>query len=354
MAKGERNVNPATAALKASKKAGIKKQKTQLAQQRAEKLSRRNPDRLQRQIDDLNQVKERSGGVLRPKDKETLEQLERDVRAIRKAREMLGDKAPQFKERQGGYRDGGNSGDGVLGKRRRDEGSGARRPTRDGDSSDTDADIGDMPMPKDVENMPPVPRRQHNRTNNNSNPTGGPHALPSKPGDAPAAPTPAQSVYSAAPQIRDLKKEAVSRFVPAAVVNKIRAAKGEGRLLEPEEADALEKQGYTGVLATAEKAAEEEKNEIEYRLMAREQQEGPAGTLEEEELRFQEELNAVQRPDAIEQDIEHIADEAEHEAEFRLMAREHEEGQADAAAQSTRARQELRHVEMEEVQDEDS
>src|ERR1700759_218862 len=96
MAKGERQINPATAALKASKKASIKKQKTQLAQQRTEKFARRNPDRLQKQIDELNALKDRSGGVLRPKDKETLDQLERDLRAVRKAREILGDKAPTY------------------------------------------------------------------------------------------------------------------------------------------------------------------------------------------------------------------------------------------------------------------
>jgi hypothetical protein len=351
MAKGERNVNPATAALKASKKATIKKQKTQVAQQRAEKLARRNPDRLQRQIDDLNQLKDRSGGTLRQKDKDTLEQLERDVRAVRKARELLGDKAPQFKERRETRDTRDTHEDGVLGKRRRDD----TRPqwNREANSSsDTDDDIGDIPMPNDTENMPPVPRKQHSGRNTHDPNSRGPHSLPSRP-DATTTTAPAQSVYSAAPQIRDLKKEAVSKFVPAVVAAKIRASKGEGRLLEPEEADALEKQGYSGVQLAAKKAAEEEEREIEYRLMAREEHEGPAGRLEEEELRFQEELNEVRRPDDIEQVIEQIVDEAEHEAEFRLMAREQEEGKPDPHSQSKRARQELRHVEMEEVDDED-
>ena len=102
----------------------------------------------------------------------------------------------------------------------------------------------------------------------------GPHALPAKP--AVAAPA-AQTVYVSAPQIRNLQKEAVSRFVPTAVAQKIAAAKGAGgRLVEPEEADRLEKEGYRtattaaiGISAdyAAEKAADEAVKEVEYRLM---------------------------------------------------------------------------------------
>ncbi|KAI5299455.1 hypothetical protein KEM55_002134, partial [Ascosphaera atra] len=51
-------------------------------------------------------------------------------------------------------------------------------------------------------------------------------------------------VYEAAPQIRDLRKEAVSRFVPAAVRQKQQNLTAAGRLLEPEEMDKLEKAGY--------------------------------------------------------------------------------------------------------------
>jgi hypothetical protein len=85
-----------------------------------------------------------------------------------------------------------------------------------------------------------------------------PNALPSRPGadgdgdtemggqEKPIAPA-AVTSYSAAPIIRDLRKEAASAFVPAAVRNKIKAQKGEGgRLLEPEELEKLEQSGYGG------------------------------------------------------------------------------------------------------------
>jgi hypothetical protein len=55
-----------------------------------------------------------------------------------------------------------------------------------------------------------------------------------------------KTVYEAAPVIRDLRKEAVSAFVPAAVRTKMQKAKGVGGLVEPEEADRLEKEGYLG------------------------------------------------------------------------------------------------------------
>ena len=49
----KRALNPAAAALKAQKQAAAKKGKAQVLAQRNERLARRNPDRLQRQIDDL-------------------------------------------------------------------------------------------------------------------------------------------------------------------------------------------------------------------------------------------------------------------------------------------------------------
>ena len=160
--KSSRTVNPATAALKADKAKSIKKNKTLQAKQTAEKLARRNPERLQRQIDELKTHGEKSGG-LRPKDKQTLEELERDVKRIRKAREVLGDsfKKPERKD---------TGGDGVLGKRRRSEDGprrdwqGQQQQRRRGDgpqSSDSDSDARDIPMPLDTANMPPVPRRQN-------------------------------------------------------------------------------------------------------------------------------------------------------------------------------------------------
>jgi hypothetical protein len=44
--------------------------------------------------------------------------------------------------------------------------------------------------------------------------------------------------------VRDLRKEAVSAFVPTAVRMKLDKSKGQGGLMEPEEADRLEKEGY--------------------------------------------------------------------------------------------------------------
>ena len=59
-----------------------------------------------------------------------------------------------------------------------------------------------------------------------------------------AAPVEAKTVYEAKPVIRDLRKEAVSAFVPTVVKMKLDKVKGQGGLMEPEEADRLEKEGY--------------------------------------------------------------------------------------------------------------
>ena len=281
----KRTVNPATAALKASKLKSIKKSKIELAARRNEKLAHRNPERLQRQIDDLKALEQ--SGELKAREKTILEGLEKDVRAIRKAREFVGDK--------GGRRDGkgdvGGHGGGVLGKRSHD--GQARRPPRTSQlhsganntplrgnrlgsqqdsGSETDESVRNIPMPRDT--PPPAPRFQNNRHSQRSseqshinnyngaphNPEssaipGQPHALPSKPAirSQPSAP---QTTYSSAPQLRDLKREAVSRFVPDIVRKNQALVSGSGgsrggatggvggRLPEPEEMDRLEKSGY--------------------------------------------------------------------------------------------------------------
>jgi len=313
----ERTINPATAALKAQKKRDIKKSKSTLASQRTEKLARRNPHRLQTQIDALIEERDRSG-TLRPRDKELLERLEREAGAVKRARERLGvkdDDRPRHHDR-------GEGGGGVLGKRRRDE-------MKEPESSDTDPDVRDIPMPKDTEHMPPIPRRRRG---------------PAQPKPEPA---PAQTVYSSAPQVRDLRKEATSRFVPAAVASKMAAAKGQGgKLLEPEEADALEKAGYTAARGAAD-AAEEE---VEHRLMALEAEIGEARTEEEERRRVHRVANAVEDETAAEMAI----DEAEREAEYRLMTIEAEMGAPETGKEERgRAERVLRRVEVEEVVDED-
>jgi hypothetical protein len=346
----ERAINPATAALKASKAKQIKKSKANLAAQRNEKLARRNPHRLQKQIDDLK-ASEKDGSI-RPRDKQILEQLEKDLRAVQKAREALGDKAPKFNE----YRerkddlegfDGRSEGRGVLGKRRRDGG----RP----EESDTDEDVKDIPMPKDTENMPPIPRRR-NPHNANETPLGGGRpgfdpkpdlSLPSKPL---AKPSPV--VLESAPVIRDLRKEAVSRFVPSSVAQNLKRLKGEGdRLLEPEEADRLEQSGYTD----AARAALGTTKEAKYNNMT-ESERARSLKLDEEAVRLEKELLDIEMQgtnDVVKagfHDAERAANEAVKEAEYNMMIEELE-GTKDT---EQRAERHLRRVEVEEVEDEDS
>ncbi|TKA68356.1 hypothetical protein B0A49_06603 [Cryomyces minteri] len=307
----ERSVNPAQAQRKADKQKALKKSKANLQVQRNEKLARRNPERLQRQLDDLKALE--ASGELRPRDKQNLEQLEKDIRAIRKARDTLGDKAPTFSrpprddhERGDRGRTDGRGGS-HLGKRRRDEHD-AR------DSSETDEDVRNIPMPRDT--PPPIPRSRRERPGWTQREAAVdadghrlPHALPPKPVVAPA-----QTVYSAAPAIRDLRKEAL-RFVPASVQRNMKARKGEGELLEPEELDKLEKAGY----GDAEKAEEAAVEEAMYRMMSVEDGGGGGGSgggagggsggqenredLEAEEERFERELRAVEIEEVSDEDL---------------------------------------------------
>lgn len=273
----ERSVNPAQAQRKAEKQKEISKNKKNLQNQRNEKLARRNPDRLQRQIDELKELEGR--GALRPKDKETLTQLEKDIRGIRRARDALGDAAPKFPSHE--RRD--NRGDARreqqerrqhLGKRRRDE--------EEAQSSDTDPEVGDIPMPRDT--PPPIPRQDRRPHDISQIPPGG-HALPAKP-PPPKAP---QLVYTAEPQLRDLKKEA-TKFVPAAVRQKQKQVKGEGRLIEPEEIEKLEKAGYYA----AEKAGEEAGLEARLEQTSAEvRAQGQGADMEEELKRFEREMEDV-------------------------------------------------------------
>jgi hypothetical protein len=85
-------------------------------------------------------------------------------------------------------------------------------------------------------------------------------------------------VYEAKPEIRDLRQEATSKFIPAAVRMKQQSIKGQGKLLEPEEMDRLEKAGYNASAGPGPEAPT---------------QEGQI-SLEEEEQRFNRELRTVQ------------------------------------------------------------
>jgi hypothetical protein len=279
----ERSVNPAAAQRKQDKQKTLKKGKAEALARRNEKLARRNPERIQRQINDFKSMEE-SGQKLRPRDKELLEALEKDHRAVLKAREALGDKAPKFHSGDGGQhhrqdrdRDGG---DAVLGKRRRDS-QFARY--QESDSSETDEEVRRIPMPRDT--PPPIPRPQRKRgggAQNEGSERRGPHALPSKP----VAVVESKSVYEAKPEIRNLRQEAVSKFIPAAVRMKQDSIKGQGKLLEPEEMDKLEKAGYkanVGASRTEQPSTDEQRS------------------LEEEEARFNREMRTVQ--------IEEVSDE---------------------------------------------
>jgi hypothetical protein len=301
----EKNYNPVQDHKKQEKQKQIKKQKANLQAQRNEKLARRNPNRIQRDIDNLKEADE--AGSLRPHERQRLAELEKDLAAVNKAREALGDKAPQFKpERRhdnggdrggrGGHRGGRG---GVLGKRTRD---GQRK---EDDSSDTDADVRDIPMPRDT--PPPIPRQRNRQAQGE---------------DASAEPEPkkAQIVYEAAPQVRDFIKEA-ARFMPTSVANKMKLAKGEGRLLEPEEFDKLKEEGYM----EKKKPVEEKDEELEAFLKSQ----GTSTMVEAEQA----------------------AEAAVQEAQYEMMA--DEANIQNIGSEATVAENKLRHVEMEEVADED-
>lgn len=190
------------------------------------------------------------------------------MKAVKKAREALGDAAPKFggghRDRDGGARGGfsgrGGRGGGVLGKRRRDDGD-------ESSEEDVPEDVKRIPMPRDT--PPPIPkevldkwyqkrreRMGHNDQNNgprgtNANMTplgagdrtaGRGDGIPERPSFAPPK-IEAKTTYESAPVIRDLRKEATA-FVPAAVRAKLDKSKGVGGLVEPEEMDKLEKAGY--------------------------------------------------------------------------------------------------------------
>lgn len=304
----EKNFNPVQAAKKAEKQKALKKQKAQLQTQRTEKLARRNPARIQRDIDALKDAEQ--SGALRPHERQRLAELEKDLAAVNKARTALGEKAPQFKpERRDDGADRGARGGrgGVLGKRAR----GGERKREGDESSDTDADVRRIPMPRDT--PPPIPRRYG--------------------GDAQAEGASLEEkkpmlVYEAAPQVRDFKKEVTSRFMPAAVAQKLKLAKGEGRLLEPEEFDKLQQEGYMNTAREGEGEPETEKEvnpEVDRFLQAQEAKDAAAEAVEA----------AVQ------------------EAEYEMIEAEDRGEIQNLEAEGRVAENKLRQVEIEEVEDED-
>nr|OQO08243.1 hypothetical protein B0A51_18657 [Rachicladosporium sp. CCFEE 5018] len=290
----ERALNPTAAHHKAEKQKAINKNKKTVQSQRSEKLSKRNPERLQKRIDELKDLE--ASGTLRAKDKEILASLERDLRGVKKARDALGDAAPKFAERRAGgvreeqreRRDRMAQQQGHLGKRRRGEEHTVGSESESG--GETDPDVRRIPMPKDTPLPFPRPRRDEaHQVDENGRRV--PHALPAK--LVPAAP--AQTTYSSAPQLRDLKKEAV-RFVPAAVAQQKARVKGVGRLLEPEEADKAEQAGYLG---GRKKEVQEEERQKSEPVHSSKTAAGPRivdmDVLEEEARRFEADMAAMAR-----------------------------------------------------------
>ena len=95
----------------------------------------------------------------------------------------------------------------------------AKRPWSAPESSETDPDVGDIPMPGDT--PPPIPRRRREDGERQI------HALlPEKVVESSSVPS--QAVYESKPVLRDLRKEATA-FVPAAV--RKRQADGDGGAL---------------------------------------------------------------------------------------------------------------------------
>ena len=228
--------------------------KAAVAAQRTERYASRNPRRLESTISDLRALKESQGGKLSARDQRQLEEAERDIERVKKAREVLGDKAPTFNSNKGGGESrgrgdarGSRAGYGGLGKRNREE--------QESSGRETDESVKKIPWPRDT--PPPVPRqrrddRPRHSTNANSEPLGAGRRLQNREGaeaevpDAALPPKPApKTTYESKPIIRDLRKEATARFVPNAVKRKLDATKGVGgKLLEEEEVEKLEREGY--------------------------------------------------------------------------------------------------------------
>lgn len=87
---------------KKEKQKQIKKGKAEKTKLRTEKLARRNPDRIQKQIDELGALEE--GGRISAHDRKQLQELEKDLAAVKKAKETLG---PQIEEERAQKREAG-------------------------------------------------------------------------------------------------------------------------------------------------------------------------------------------------------------------------------------------------------
>jgi hypothetical protein len=185
-------------------------------------------------------------------------------------------------------------------------------------------------MPRDT--PPPLPRRSNRHTQ-----TEEPKIEPKK----------ATLVYEAAPQVRDLRKEAV-KFMPASVAQKMKLAKGEGRLLEPEEFDKLKDEGYMNV-GKSEDGGNAEANA---RLVGIGR---PLNlpTVKPLDPIVDKELEEFMRQQTADEIAEQAAEAAVQEAEYSMMAAEAEGKIQDLGSEGRVAEKKLRQVEIEEVEDED-
>ena len=281
--------------------------KAAVAAQRTERYAARNPRRLESTISDLHALKESQGGKLSARDQRQLEEAERDVQRVKKAREALGDKAPTFSSNRGGGEargrgdgKGGRGGYGGLGKRNREG--------EESSGGETDESVRRIPWPRDT--PPPIPRQRkddrprHYSTNANSEPLGADRRLRDRQGAAegemPDTALPAKSApkttYESKPVIRDLRKEATAKFVPNAVKRKLDATKGVGgKLLEEEEVEKLEKEGYGAGGGKVRDGLEGRGLVVDAapEVGLGDAEEGERRRLEEEEERFRREMEMV-------------------------------------------------------------
>ncbi|MCJ1467223.1 hypothetical protein MMC07_005846 [Pseudocyphellaria aurata] len=313
----ERTLNPAQAQRKLEKQKALRKGKASVLAQRTSRLAARNPDRLERQIAELKELKQSAGGEgkLGARERKQLEDAERDLARVRKAREVVGGKGGGGGGGRGGgdgHRGGGLGGR-EEGKRRRDETSSAWKRDEESEAEeDTDESVRQIPMPRDT--PPPIPSSRHRhpptltstsppvprpaQTNANLIPLGT-SRLSTTPvtSTAPVTRPAPKTTYESLPSIRDLRKEATEKFIPAAVRRNLARARGEGGggLVEEEEMERLEKGGYgtTGRKKGVDGVNEGMKNGNEKgrdEQDVRRRTEAEVRRLREEEERFEREL----------------------------------------------------------------
>lgn len=245
--------------------------KASVLAQRTTRLAQRNPARLERQITELRALEAERGGSLGAREKKALEDAERDLARVNKARESVGVVGGAAR----GGKAGGGGGEGMDGGGRRDGGRGNRSanpgqkrswesrkteaPNDEDTSDDTDSSVRQIPMPADT--PPPIPSSA--RPRHHPRPFSHPPAPSSSSSAArnanlePLGPTTriiqssstdndndkdnesasaththtqpqAQKIYESKPVVRDLRQEAVGKFIPVAVRRRLEACGGSG------------------------------------------------------------------------------------------------------------------------------